>query len=93
LKRGLIFLLIGGGMLFVTFIFLGIISFLVMTVIEAYEIGDDFPDGQKFIHEKLPVLSNLQLIGSIFLNGGILMLILGGVFYCKDRKRAKNQNE
>ena len=80
-------------MLFVTFIFLGIISILVMAVIEKYEIGDDFPDAQKFIHEKLPVLSNLQLVVSIFLNGGILMIILGGVFYYKDRKKTKTQNE
>jgi len=87
LKKWQISVCIGSGMLFITFILAGIISILVMAVIEEFEIDGDFPDSQKFIHEKIPSLSNIQLTASIFFNGGVLVMIIAGILYYKDRKR------
>ena len=76
-------------MLFIAFIFTGIISIEVMEVIESHDVDETTPDSQEFIHGQLPDLGTHQIMLGIFSNGGIIVLIVGAIMWWRERKREK----
>ena len=83
-------LLAGGLLLFTTFIFMGIIANEVMGVITKHNVDENTPNAQEFIHEQLPELSTHQLIGSVTFHAGVVVLIIAGFVWRKERKKLRN---
>lgn len=89
IKWSIIFLVGGGMSLFVTFVFISIISVEVMGVIQTHDVDENTPNAQEFIHSKLPDLRLHQIIGSLSFHGGIVSLIIAAIMWHRERKREK----